>query len=280
MKNVIQLLLTITLIWGCSQGDVFEPGEGRAMAAEFELDDSEAKREETPDNRFTSESSQTGTGRKIIKNGFLEIKSNDISLSRQMIDSLTKKYNCYLADEGFHESSNRWTYNFTIRIEADSFDRFLNELLTGPDLVKNKSINTQDVTDQYYDLTARLEANLAVEKRYRELLNRAQNIKDILEIEKSMAQIRGEIESQQGRLSRLNNQISFSTLNISLYQEKTFKEASVARDPFSKRIVRSLIAGWDGFISFLIVFFSFWPFWIILIAGWRIIVYFIRKRKR
>jgi hypothetical protein len=151
--------------------------------------------------------------------------------------------------------------------------------LIGPDLIKNKNINTQDVTEQYYDLTARLETNLAVENRYKELLNKAQNIKDVLEIEKSIAEIRGEIESQQGRLNRMKNQIAFSTLNINLYQDKSIKEASVTRDPFSKRMAKSIINGWDGFISFLIGFVTLWPFWVLVIVAWRTIVYFSKKRK-
>jgi len=216
--------------------------------------------------------------RKIIKNGYLEIKSENIHRSRQRIDSLIRKFDAYFADEGFQESYNRWSYNLTIRIQADSFDKFLNDLLIGPDVIKNKNITTQDVTEQYFDLTARLETNLAVEKRYKDLLIKAQNIKDILEIEKSIAEIRGEIESQQGRLNRMKNQIAFSTLNINLYQDKSIKEASNNRGTFWDRLARSIINGWDGFISFLIGFFTLWPFWILVIVGWRTISYFSKKR--
>lgn len=280
MKKTIKILLTVTLILGCDRSDTIEFADEKGMSASPMLIESEIiPPERSLDNNDVSELLQIVPERKIIKNGFLEIKSDNIHHSRQRIDSLTIKYDCYIADEGFQESYNRWTYNFTIRIEADSFDKFLNDLLLGPDLIKNKSINTQDVTEQYFDLTARLETNLAVEKRYKELLIKAQSIKDILEIEKSIAQIRGEIESQQGRLNRMKNQIAFSTLTISLYQDKTIKESSVARDPFSERMAKSIINGWNGFISFLIGFITLWPFWIIMIVGWRIIAYWSKKRR-
>jgi hypothetical protein len=280
MKKTIKILLTVTLIIGCGRSDTIEFADEKGMSASPMLVESEIlPPERSLDNNDVPELLQIVPERKIIKNGFLEIKSDNIHHSKQRIDSLTKKYDCYIADEGFQESYNMWTYNFTIRIEADSFDEFMNDLLIGPDVIKNKNINTQDVTEQYYDLTARLETNLAVENRYKELLNKAQNIKDVLEIEKSIAEIRGEIESQQGRLNRMKNQIAFSTLNINLYQDKSIKEASVTRDPFSKRMAKSIINGWDGFISFLIGFVTLWPFWVLVIVAWRTIVYFSKKRK-
>lgn len=280
MKKTIKILLTVTLIIGCGRSDTIEFADEKGMSASPMLVESEIlPPERSLDNNDVPELLQIVPERKIIKNGFLEIKSDNIHHSKQRIDSLTKKYDCYIADEGFQESYNMWTYNFTIRIEADSFDEFMNDLLIGPDVIKNKNINTQDVTEQYYDLTARLETNLAVENRYKELLNKAQNIKDVLEIEKSIAEIRGEIESQQGRLNRMKNQIAFSTLNINLYQDKSIKEASFTRDPFSKRMAKSIINGWDGFISFLIGFVTLWPFWVLVIVAWRTIVYFSKKRK-
>jgi hypothetical protein len=216
--------------------------------------------------------------RKIIKTGFLEVKSNRIVISRQRIDSLAKKYDCFISSESFMESPNRWTYNYTIRIAAKSFDEFIEAIMLGPDIIKNKSIDASDVTEQYFDLATRLETNLAVEKRYRDLLNKAQVIKEILEIEKSLGEIRGEIESQQGRLNRLQSQIAYSTLNISLYQDKTLKQTTIERDPFSTRLERSLVSGWNGFIDFLVGFLNFWPLWLILIGAFVAFTQIKRKR--
>ncbi len=217
--------------------------------------------------------------RKIIKTGYVEIKSDGINKSRYLIDSLTKKFKCYISSENYYESSSRLNYDYTIRIISGEFDNFLAAVTAGPDIIINKSVNLSDVTDQFYDLSSRLENNKAVELRYRELLNKATAIKDILEIERSLGEIRGEIEAQQGVLNRMENDIAYSTLNINLFQEKSIKETTVAREPFIKRLGKSFVNGWNGFVSFLIVIMTIWPVWIIIIIVWRVVVYFVKKRR-
>jgi hypothetical protein len=276
MRNLTTLILLTIVLLGCTSNDKMNLNEGffsdrGLISAEMEI----APNEITPDR---SDQVSVTPDRKIIKTGFLEIKSTGIGHSRLRIDSLSKKYDCFVSSENFMESSNRWTYNLTIRIAAKSFDEFLETIINGPDKIKNKTIDASDVTEQYYDLKSRLETNLAVEKRYRDLLNKAQVIKEILEIEKSLGEIRGEIESQQGRLNRLESQIAFSTLNISLYQDKTLKQTTTARDPFSTRLGRSLVNGWNGLIGFLIGFLSFWPLWLILIGAYIAFIQIKKKR--
>jgi hypothetical protein len=218
--------------------------------------------------------------RKVIRNGFTEIRSENIERSKASIDSLAKRFDSYIANESYSEGYDRYTYNITIRIAAEVFDRFLAELIAGPDVIKTKSVNVSDVTEEYYDLASRLENNKAVEVRYRELLGRASTVKDILEIERSLGEIRGEIESQQGRLNRFNNEIAYSTLEIVLYQEKSPRETAEVRDSFGKRIGKAVSQGWSGFITFLVVLVRIWPLWLILLIGWRVLVYFRRKRRK
>lgn len=280
MKKTFYLSLFVIVIIGCNKSDslnLYEGGFAKRglVMSELEVMTDEIASEvaDVPDQDFVP------VDRKVIKNGFLEIKSEDINRSRQRIDSLTKKYDCYMSSETFNESYNRWTYSFTIRIVSKAFDEFLDEIVIGPDIIKSKSVNAQDVTEQYYDLAARLETNREVEKRYKELLGRAQNIKEILEIERSLGEIRAEIESQQGRLNRMQNQIAYSTINISLFQDKTLKQTTVTRDSFSTRLAKSLLNGWNGFISFMIGLLTLWPFWIILIIAWKLTTYLRKKRK-
>ena len=72
--------------------------------------------------------------------------------------------------------------------------------IPGPDKVISKSVNANDVTEQYYDVKIRLENERQVEKRYLELLAQARTVKDILDIEEKLGKVRQEIESKEGRL--------------------------------------------------------------------------------
>lgn len=275
MKRVVFGIVATILILGCSSQDATDVSERSLMDAEMTLEAVPPTGQEMPQ---PSEISQNLPDRKIIKTGYLTIKSEDINRSRVMIDSISKRFKCYISSENYNESSLSWNYDYTIRIQAGEFDNFLKAIAAGPDLIMNKSVNLSDVTDQFYDLSTRLENNKAVELRYRELLKKASAVKDILEIERSLGEIRGEIETQQGRLNRMESEIAFSTLNINLYQEKSIKETTVARDPFSKRLGKSIVRGWDAFVSFFIIVLSIWPFWVLIIVIWRLVVFFTKRK--
>lgn len=277
MKRIAFGIIATILILGCSNQDNTEQAKRSYNELEIFAEESiqDSDKSLIPDQSAPAE---IIPDRKVIKNGYLTIKSEDINRSRFLIDSISKRFKCYISSENYNESSISWNYDYTIRIQAGEFDNFLAAIAAGPDLIMNKSVNLSDVTDQFYDLSTRLENNKAVELRYRELLNKATAVKDILEIERSLGEIRGEIETQQGRLNRMESEIAFSTLNINLFQEKSIKETTVARDSFSKRVGRSIARGWDGFVSFVIVVLTIWPFWILVIVIWRLVVYFTRKK--
>jgi hypothetical protein len=150
---------------------------------------------------------------------------------------------------------------------------------SGPDKVISKSVNANDVTEQYYDVKIRLENERQVEKRYLELLAQARTVKDILDIEEKLGKVRQEIESKEGRLRYLDDQVGYSTLNIWIYQKKDIKYEPADRDGFGQRLKKSLHKGWQGFVDFVLFFLRIWPLWIIGLIIWRLIVW-INRRSR
>jgi hypothetical protein len=125
----------------------------------------------------------------------------------------------------------------------------------------------------------RLENERKLEKRYLELLDRARTVKEILEIEEKLSRVRQEIESKEGRLRYLDNQVNYSTIGIFIYQHKEVRYEPEEREGFAQRLIRSLHMGWLGIIDLLLFLFRLWPLWLILALAWRIIVA-IRKRRR
>lgn len=278
MKHSLIILLFITII-GCNSNDLSLPmydGAGNSRIEEAFIPITESLN--PSESEIQIQSQIDNKERKIIKNGFVKIKSDDINESKDFLNSIISKFDCYTSSESFEDQNSRLAYNLTVRILHSQFDNFLLAIEQGNDRVSEKSIFTSDVTEQFFDLKSRLENNQEIEKRFLDLLDKASSVKDILDIERSLGEIRGEIESQQGRLNRLNNQIVYSTLDIYVSQSKTIKESGADRDPFFRTVGISLKQGWIGFIEFIIVLFKIWPLWIAGIVVWRVIVY-SRRRK-
>ncbi|KPL16552.1 MAG: hypothetical protein AMS26_04095 [Bacteroides sp. SM23_62] len=221
-----------------------------------------------------------GFEKKIIRNGNLTIESKDLKSSRTRLDTLVVFYSGYISSESFNDQEDQLSYNLTCRIPAEKFDLFISGVESGPDKIVSKSVNANDVTEQYYDVKIRLENERQVEKRYLELLGQARTVKDILDIEEKLGKVRQEIESKEGRLRYLDDRVSYSTLNIWIYQKKDRKYEPADRDGFGQRLKKSLHKGWQGFVDFILFFLNLWPLWIVGLLVWRIVVYISRRSRR
>ena len=157
--------------------------------------------------------------RQLIKEGLINFETHDIAETRQHIESLVQKYGAYISQEDEHASSSRIYQNMTVRIPKAHFDVFVTELSGGVKKIDEKSITVQDVTEEFIDSTARLAVKKETEQGYLRLLNQAKTIKDILDIQNELQDIRSDIESIEGRLRYLKNSVDFFRAALSAVSE-------------------------------------------------------------
>jgi hypothetical protein len=108
----------------------------------------------------------------------------------------------------------------TIRVPADLFDQALHDL-RGLGRVDGQSISGQDVTSQYVDMQARLRNWQAQEKVLLKLMSRATTIGETLRVQNELSQVQMRIEELKGQLRVLNNQTSFSTIDVAMREAGT-----------------------------------------------------------
>lgn len=217
--------------------------------------------------------------KKLIKDGNMRIKSNDMEASKKQLDGLLKEFQGYYESENLENDDRSTRYNLRVRLPAQRFEGFIVALETGDDEVESKYVQTRDVTEEYIDVVTRLKNERAYMVRYQALLAKASTVKDILSIEESIRKLQEEIESREGRLKYLNDQIAFSTLNIELYKEKPYKYASRQKDPFGERVKKSLSNGWSFIVGLALLLVAMWPLWLIG-AGVVVLVRRVRKRQK
>ena len=76
------------------------------------------------------------------------------------------------------------------------------------------------MTEKYIDVEARLKNNYALRDRLKQLLEKAINVKDILEIEKELNRVQSDIDSMEGTIKLLKGQVDFATLDLSLKKNR------------------------------------------------------------
>ena len=105
--------------------------------------------------------------------------------------------------------------SYKINVPSDKLDDFLDEsskLAT----VRNKSTSAEDITAQYYDNESRLKSLQIQEERYLEILKTATEVKDIIEIENALTDVRYEIENLTTCLNKISNLVDMATVNINI----------------------------------------------------------------
>ena len=161
-------------------------------------------------------------GRKIISNANLNLELNDPA------DGQRKTARIALAHGGFvvnsdvsHRDSEdqtkpELTVNITVRVPADQFDAAVEEIKSLASRVRQDKITGQDVTEEFYDLEARIKAKRALEAQFMEIMKQAHTVTDALQVQTQLAEVRTDIERLEGRRRYLEDQSSLSTINVEM----------------------------------------------------------------
>lgn len=214
--------------------------------------------------------------RKLIKEGYLRFETADIQKTRHTIETLTEKYGAYISQEDEQSAETRIYQNITLKVPKEHFDSFLTDLTDGVKKIDEKSIGIQDVTEEFIDIDARLKVKKETEAGYLRLLDKAQNVKDILDIQNEIQNLRSDIESIEGRLRYLENSVNFSTIRMRMYQNITPPaDASSFFEPIWDAVKGGLVL----FGKLCIALLYGWVF-IVLAAALCFIVIKVWKRKK
>lgn len=197
-------------------------------------------------------------GSKMVKTGDLHFEVTDLGKSKAQVDSLVKSLNGFIVNESYFSEGNQNSYTLIIRTPNKEFDSLMSGLNSGFGRVLSSNINVSDVTEEYVDLNIRLKNNLSYLGQYRVILKKANSIKEILEVEEKIRELEEEIESKEGRLKYLDDQVTYSTLTLKMSE---WKSTVAAADPiYTIRILNAFKTGTQLLFEFVLFLFKIWPF--------------------
>ncbi|MBX2843398.1 MAG: DUF4349 domain-containing protein [Flammeovirgaceae bacterium] len=248
---LIQFLLVILIVVSCQSEQSFKES---SVLSDMVLNE-EQEESVNPANEVDGEVKE----RKLIKEGNISFETDDLQQTKDKINAAIKMYNGYQASENSYNYERSISQTIIIRVPAQNFDSLLAAVSEGVGTFDNRNIQIKDVTEEFLDITARLKTKKELENRYLELLKEAKQVTEILEIERELGKIREEIESVEGRLKYLSDQVSFSTLTVSFYQTIS------GGDDFFSQIKDGFANGWENLGIAFIGLVNIWPFLILII---------------
>ena len=198
----------------------------------------------------------SSSGRKIIYTSDFSIQTKEYDASVSALKSLCDKYGAYFESSDSYGNENSSLHsNYTVRVPVENYTSFTSEAGSLGVVVYSSEYN-EDITENYFDIEARLESAKLREERVLEILKNAADLDDVLALERELSDIRYEIESYTGSLRKYDSLISYSTVTISLTEVKNVSLQPEQVLNFGERIKVAFVTGirnfTDGFENFAV----------------------------
>jgi len=266
------------------------------VSGEADLAEEAAPEIATTTTATSSESSAFADNRLIIYTADVWLDIVNYDETYEKLATMVQDMGGYISDANtsfkYYDESNpdkSLKYGrITIRVPQERFMGTVEHLET-IGIQKNLNIWSQDITSQYRDIANEV-ANLEIrEAKLREIMEKAEEIEDVISVERELSRVRGEINGYMGTLKDWERLVSLSTIHIELNEVETLEPQikpidktllQKARDGFVRSInqlkylAESIFIGSIAFFPKLIV-------WVILFfIGYKIVKWIRKKVKK
>ncbi len=222
--------------------------------------------------------------REIIYVGTMTVEVDDVEgASRRLIEAVQASGG-WVSNRQLHtDSEGHRTGTIEVRVPSGRFEG-IHDAAKGIGAVVRDVVESRDVGKEFVDLEARLRNLEREELVIAGLFDRRGKISEVLEVERELARVRGEIEQIQGQLRYLRDQVSFSTLNVSLVP----KRPAIERKMESWNLGYHVLRAWRALVAIVravthVVIYSLIVILPLALVAWvlgRGVLILIRRRKQ
>ena len=239
-------LLAVTLLSGCdskpmsSSKAVRMSGE-TAMAADMA---------EAP-AAGAKPAGEPAVERKIIHSATIELHVTNVETVQPEVERVVADFKGYVAKSDITGQAGRSrTATWTLKVPVADYRTAVARLVVLGQLVRNSS-DSQDVTEDFFDLEARVKNFKAEEETLNKLLkDSAVRLDDILKIREQIKVVRGEIERAEGRLKYLGTMAALSTITLTAREEVPYvPETPAAAATFGEQVTTRFESSWNSLVA-------------------------------
>lgn len=231
------------------------------------------------------EAADAGSARaeKIIRTASFTIRTAAYDSDLMQLQGLTEGVEGrveYLNTSGDQESGqNRYAY-LTLRIPTARLDDFLaqaKQIGSVTDLTEER----QDVSDTYYDIQSRLALQKEKLARLQSLMQSAESVSDLVEIESAVTDAQYWIDRYTSQLKSYDGRVDYSTVYASLREVKVTEMEDVGLLQRIGEGLRGSLRGGVDFLKDALVFLAAALPWLAVIGILTALIWWaVRKRKK
>ncbi len=294
MKKMTAILVTLcmlaALLAGCGGASKSTQAFDAAAAAPAEAAngayyDMESAKSEDGGLTGDTDSTVLPEGRKWIITVNMSAETEDLDALMEALNGKISGLGGYVEDQdsynGSMYSSRRYrSASLTVRIPAERVDEFTEEM-SGIANVVSTNLSREDITLSYVATESRVKALQTEEARLLELMEQAETMADLLEIESRLTDVRYELENRASQLRLYDNQVDYATIYLSIdeVQEYTPVEEPTVWERISGGFVSSVKGVGNGLLDLLVWVLAKSPYLVILGGVTVGVVVLIKKHK-
>lgn len=188
------------------------------------------------------------TEKKIVRNAWLNLRTDRFDETVQALCEQIEQAGGVVESRDISGAKNASrSANLTLRVPSDMLDGVLSGAGEWGEVTREQT-SAVDMTDTYTDNASRLESARAKKNRLDALYEQAESMEDIITLTNAIFDVQAEIESLEGQNRRIDDEVSFATLYVSVSEKSS---AVSAKQPFFTRLGRQLADGWENFGEFV-----------------------------
>ena len=164
--------------------------------------------------------------RQVISQASVSMEVDEVPVAVAQVRTTAESLGGFVGQLSSSGGPERQQSTMTIRVPQAEFFTAL-EHIKSLGKVRSENVGSEDVTERFIDLEARLRSALREEESLLSLLDKANQVSEILTIERELSRVRSDIERAQGQLNFLERRVDLSTITLSLFPP----DAEVAEPP-------------------------------------------------
>ena len=222
------------------------------------------------------------TNQKLIRKLRLNAETDDLDAIMQKVDEKIAALSGYAENREVYNSGSRRHASLIIRIPATQADQFVDHV-AGMTNVTSSTETAEDITLTYVATESRVKALQTEHDRLLELLEKAENMDDLLQIEKRLTEVRADLEEVASKLRLYDNMVDYATVTLTIYEVKEYTdvtEPETVWQRISKGFMESLEDLGDFFTELFVFVVVGIPYFVLLAVVILLIVLWVKHNRK
>lgn len=184
------------------------------------------------------------TEEKLVYTGNISIETKDYDKFADEFTGIVQKYKGIVQSMDEESWDNRRTMDMTVRVPAESFDDFIDELRKGSGSVTRLSTNVDNITKRYNDNDMQIASLETQHKRLLELLEQAEDLSDVVMLEERLSDVEYSLNSLKSYKGTMDESVTYSTVNVTIREVNVYTKTT-----FGKRLKDAFGDSFKNFVE-------------------------------